>query len=57
MFFFGLVNAGVPLGALEAGAWGLPVAALIGKPLGVLVGAGAAGSSACTSRLVSAGAS
>jgi NhaA family Na+:H+ antiporter len=40
LFFFGLVNAGVPMGALEAGTWGLPIAALLGKPVGVLVGAG-----------------
>ncbi len=42
LFFFGLVNAGVPMGALEAGTWGLPIAVLIGKPVGVLVGAGLA---------------
>ena len=42
LFFFGLVNAGVPMGALEAGTWGLPIAALVGKPVGVLVGAGLA---------------
>ena len=38
LFFFGLVNAGVPLGALEAGAWALPIAVIVGKPLGILVG-------------------
>ena len=42
VFFFGLVNAGVPFGALEAGTWGVPVAAVFGKPIGVLVGAGLA---------------
>jgi NhaA family Na+:H+ antiporter len=42
LFFFGLVNAGVPLGALEAGTWGLPVAVLVGKPIGLLIAAGAA---------------
>jgi NhaA family Na+:H+ antiporter len=42
LFFFGLVNAGVPLRALEAGTWGLPIAVLIGKPIGVLIGARAA---------------
>lgn len=42
LFFFGLVNAGVPLGALEMGTWGLPLAVLIGKPIGVLAGAGVA---------------
>ena len=42
LFFFGLVNAGVPMGALEAGTWGLPVAVLAGKPVGLLAGAGVA---------------
>jgi NhaA family Na+:H+ antiporter len=42
LFFFGLVNAGVPMGAIEAGTWGLPIALLIGKPIGVMVGAGLA---------------
>ena len=41
LFFFGLVNAGVPVGALEPGTWGLPIAFLVGKPIGVLLGAGA----------------
>lgn len=38
LFFFGLVNAGVPLRALEAGTWALPAANLGGKPLGLLIG-------------------
>lgn len=38
LFCFGLVNAGVPFSALEAGVWSLPVAALLGKPLGLLAG-------------------
>jgi NhaA family Na+:H+ antiporter len=42
LFFFGLVNAGVRLAALEPGAWGLPIAFLIGKPIGVFLGAGVA---------------
>jgi Na+:H+ antiporter, NhaA family len=42
LFFFGLVNAGVPIGALEQGTWGLPVAVLAGRPLGVVLGAGIA---------------
>jgi Na+:H+ antiporter, NhaA family len=42
LFFFGLVNAGAPLHALEAGAYGLPIAVLIGKPLGLLLAAGVA---------------
>ena len=40
LFFFGLVNAGVPVGALEPGTWGLPIAFVVGKPIGVLLGAG-----------------
>jgi len=39
LFFFGLVNAGVSLRALEPGTWGLPAAVIVGRPLGVLVGA------------------
>ncbi len=42
LFFFGIVNAGVPMNALEAGTWGLPIAVLAGKPLGLLIGAGLA---------------
>ena len=42
LFLFGLVNAGVPMGALEAGALALPIAVTVGKPLGVLIGAGLA---------------
>jgi NhaA family Na+:H+ antiporter len=42
LFFFGLVNAGVSVHALEPGTWGLPIAVIVGKPLGILVAAGAA---------------
>ena len=42
LFFFGLVNAGVPAGALEAGTWGLPIAVILGKPLGLFAGVGLA---------------
>src|SRR5262249_22915891 len=42
LFFFGVVNAGVPMGALEQGTWGVPIAVLAGKPIGVLIGAGLA---------------
>jgi NhaA family Na+:H+ antiporter len=42
LFFFGLVNAGVPMGALEAGTWALPLAVLVGRPLGLLAGTGLA---------------
>ena len=42
LFFFGLVNAGVPIGALEAGTWGVPIAVIVGKPLGILIAAGVA---------------
>ena len=42
LFFFALINAGVPLRALEPGTWGLLIAAIIGKPLGVLLAVGVA---------------
>ncbi len=42
LFLFGLVNAGVPLHGIEPGFWALPVAVLIGRPVGVMVGAGLA---------------
>ena len=42
LFLFGLVNAGVPLGAFEAGVWALPIAVIAGKPIGVIAGAGLA---------------
>jgi len=42
LFLFGLVNAGVPLHGLEAGMWAVPLATLIGRPIGVLLGAEAA---------------
>jgi Na+:H+ antiporter, NhaA family len=40
LFFFGLVNAGVPLFGLELGALAVPAAALIGRPIGVLLAIG-----------------
>jgi len=42
LFLFGVVNAGVPMGAIEEGVWALPIAVVVGKPLGVLAGAGLA---------------
>jgi NhaA family Na+:H+ antiporter len=42
LFFFGLVNAGVPLGALEPGTVGVAVATVTGRPLGILAAAGLA---------------
>ena len=41
LFLFGLVNAGVLLTAYGTGTWAVLVAALIGKPLGVLMGTAA----------------
>jgi len=35
LFFFGLVNAGVPLGAVGIGTWTVLVSILAGKPLGI----------------------
>jgi NhaA family Na+:H+ antiporter len=37
LFLFGLVNAGVQLHAVDRGQWAAPLAALIGRPVGVLV--------------------
>jgi NhaA family Na+:H+ antiporter len=37
LFFFGLVNAGVPLGSIGSGTWMVFSGLLIGKPLGILV--------------------
>jgi NhaA family Na+:H+ antiporter len=34
------VNAGVPMGALEPGTWGLPLALIVGRPVGLFAGAG-----------------
>jgi NhaA family Na+:H+ antiporter len=42
LFLFALVNAGVPLRGLEAGTWAVPVAALVGKPLGLMAATGLA---------------
>ena len=35
LFLFGLMNAGIPLRGLESGMWALPLATLVGKPLGI----------------------
>ena len=37
LFLFGLVNAGVPMHGFEVGAWAVPVAALVGRPIGILL--------------------
>jgi NhaA family Na+:H+ antiporter len=42
LFFFGLVNAGMRLRSLEPGTWALPIAVIVGRPIGVLVAAGVA---------------
>jgi NhaA family Na+:H+ antiporter len=36
LFFFGLVNAGVPLGGIGSGTWIVVLALLVGKPVGIL---------------------
>lgn len=38
LFLFGVTAAGVPLQALDAGTWALPVAVLAGRPIGLLLG-------------------
>jgi len=42
LFFFGIVNAGVSFRALEAGTLGLPMATIVGRPVGLAVGSGVA---------------
>jgi NhaA family Na+:H+ antiporter len=37
LFFFGLVNAGVPLGSVGSGTWIVFAGLLIGKPVGILL--------------------
>ena len=37
LLLFGLVNAGVPLHGFEEGSWAVPVAALVGRPIGILL--------------------
>jgi NhaA family Na+:H+ antiporter len=37
LLLFGIVNAGVPVHGLEAGSWSLPIATIIGRPIGVLL--------------------
>jgi NhaA family Na+:H+ antiporter len=37
LFFFGLVNAGVPFGSIGGGTWIVLTALLVGKPLGILL--------------------
>lgn len=39
LLLFGLVNAGVPFQGNDAGMWAVPVAVLIGRPIGVVVAA------------------
>lgn len=36
VFFFGLVNAGVMLGHVDTGTWAVLVAAVVGRPIGVI---------------------
>jgi Na+:H+ antiporter, NhaA family len=42
LLFFGLVNAGVPFRSLEAGTWGVPIAVILGKPIGIMIAAAGA---------------
>jgi NhaA family Na+:H+ antiporter len=39
LLLLGLINAGVPLHGLEGGMWAVPVAILIGRPIGVIAAA------------------
>jgi NhaA family Na+:H+ antiporter len=38
LFCFGLVNAGVQIGWYDTGTWGVMLAALVGRPVGLLIG-------------------
>ena len=40
LFLFGLVNAGVMLSGYDTGTWAVLVAALVGRPLGIVVAVG-----------------
>jgi NhaA family Na+:H+ antiporter len=42
LLLFGLVNAGVPLKALDWGTWSMPITLLVAKPLGLMAGVGLA---------------
>jgi len=42
LFLFGLVNGGVILKGYDTGTWGLMLAALVGRPLGILAAVGLA---------------
>ena len=42
LFFFGLVNCGVVLRTVETGVWGMPLAVVVGKPVGILAAVGLA---------------
>ena len=42
LFLLGLVNAGVPLHGLEPGMWAVPLATIVGRPIGILAGVEAA---------------
>jgi len=42
LFFFGLVNAGVPLSRVGPGTWAVFIGLLAGKPIGILVAVGIA---------------
>jgi len=39
LFLFGLVNAGVVLRGYDTGSWGVLIAALVGRPAGILIAA------------------
>jgi NhaA family Na+:H+ antiporter len=42
LFFFAVVNSGVVFNYFEPGTWALPLAALVGRPVGILAAAGLA---------------
>jgi Na+:H+ antiporter, NhaA family len=38
LFLFALITAGVPLRALDSGTWSMPLAIVVGKPIGLFIG-------------------
>src|SRR5207247_561274 len=42
LFFFALVNSGILFTYFEPGTWALPLAALVGRPIGVMAAVGLA---------------
>ena len=55
LFFFGLVNAGVPPRAFGPGTWDLPIAVIPGRPIGLAASVGFSPGLLVSSALLPAG--